>query len=1003
MPNKISQIKPPLGGLARKYSFQNQEDFTTYDTENVRPRDIDYLRLCVGSRPGLTRYATTGSGDGIRCNLLDSVTVKNNDRFDFWEDCFQFSDFSHYSQLANVTSGSLPTISDGRAVIPADTSTFYNLYTPAPSTFDATSAFRYGVELSSGNSEFTVGTKIRLYFRMASNDSAESHYLEVTYPSSSIARYRLYRITGGVTTTVGSLISDVSQRFSRFEIEISGTSFKFYHNSKLQLSTTLAVAVDATTPGLGFYATVPTGGTQLQIARIFIQFKRTSPFDLSRNRVVYASEGIIHREGFTGEFTESSALAHLASGNSVLSSAESGQKLFIMDDNVPVASGTDGILTATTFDAPSVSSWTGLLAGDHRSSFILLIDPLVRQPSSGLVNTKYYYRATSFSNAISGGYFGQNPTVTVSATNGTFTLSGTTDLTFSAGDGTADATMTFSSSASTPEARNTAVSNALENSFYDATSSVSNYAELSVSVSSTESPKTYTFILKNDLTTNGNSTTGNPVDIVTQYEIDAASSGNLTIHGGPSTTYNGVGWSLVRCPKVYDILADEEAAIASGTDGAITLTNTFDSATYSNWETTLAGKDITKYSVVVDGEAYPILSVAAGGGTLGIGTAPNGTGKTFSIRRNDALVRWRANRGFVPLGSMVARYQDRLVVAGMQSEPNNWAMSRQGDAFDFEYTDADVGAAVKGALQPAGKIYEPITALMPYNDDNFFFGCRNSLWILRGNPAGGGKIDNVSYKIGVMSRNAWCHGPMGELVWISRDGMWSTNPTCMECEPVQLSEKLPLEFNLNPEMFDVSMAYDQQAEGIHVYLTPKSSSLPTYVRHWFLHWPTKSFWPVSFGQKGLNPVMCKTVVAPSPRDSGVLMASFGGHIYRHENLSTQDEWYLGGESIDAYLEVGPLMLRESGYYRGVLRSLEIVMADYSGSTTWTLYKADTAESVAKSTTAFRTGTFSSGRNTSIIPLMGGGAWRMRIAGTGKWAFVGATAMISSYGKDKSLG
>ena len=200
------------------------------------------------------------------------------------------------------------------------------------------------------------------------------------------------------------------------------------------------------------------------------------------------------------------------------------------------------------------------------------------------------------------------------------------------------------------------------------------------------------------------------------------------------------------------------------------------------------------------------------------------------------------------------------------------------------------------------------------------------------------------------------------------------------------------------------MAYDVRERGVHVYLTPNvgtyaSSSIPTGVRHWFIHWDSKTFWPVTFSNREHHPVAAIRFNAISPIDSGVLIATFDSGIYRYATRAWSDDKRV----MNSYVNIGPMPIVNSPYHRGMIRTIDVVMGETSEDTTWELYEGGTAEEVATAATAFQTGTFTEGAQTTIAPLMGGSNWRMKISSSGPWAFASATAVISQLGKDRSYG
>ncbi len=77
MPREMT-IVPPIGGIARSSSYQNQHPYTCYDAVNVRGLDVHKERERIGSRPGMVKEFSQDLGGVIRMlgsvRYLDTVT-----------------------------------------------------------------------------------------------------------------------------------------------------------------------------------------------------------------------------------------------------------------------------------------------------------------------------------------------------------------------------------------------------------------------------------------------------------------------------------------------------------------------------------------------------------------------------------------------------------------------------------------------------------------------------------------------------------------------------------------------------------------------------------------------------------------------------------------------------------------------------------------------------------------------------------------------------------------
>lgn len=470
------------------------------------------------------------------------------------------------------------------------------------------------------------------------------------------------------------------------------------------------------------------------------------------------------------------------------------------------------------------------------------------------------------------------------------------------------------------------------------------------------------------------------------------------------TLRNGVALDSVQIGQEL-VIADYGDLRAAGNDGSIDSTGLQLSATgVSDW--TVLGIDVNTDVVIVsngtgsvDDQTYEIASIAAG--YVELASSAGGTGDcSYRIERalkkyiplTDTLEVLTATAGQVPSGNPIAcRFNNRLVLAGGAIAPHAWYMSRQGDVEDWDYSQGDAQAAVAGTTSEAGVPGAPITALAPHSDDYLIFGCRNSLWRMRGDPAFGGRLDVVSHEVGIVDRHAWCYGPAGELVFLSADGVYLLGPGGSGV-PKELSrDTLPRELlNVTPEAAKVSMIYDARDRGIHIYLYSLSSQ---GLKHWWLDWKRATFWPVALSDLSEPFVVCKCRGASS-FDSDVVLGCRDGYLRRFNSLSETDD----GDTYDSYVMLAPLPLGNTES-DGKLMRMDGVMARRSGPVTWMVATGDYYEELLYAETS-GIGTWEAGRNHTVRPQGRGQVWGLYVQGPGNrhWSFENIHAAVMSGGR-----
>lgn len=356
-------------------------------------------------------------------------------------------------------------------------------------------------------------------------------------------------------------------------------------------------------------------------------------------------------------------------------------------------------------------------------------------------------------------------------------------------------------------------------------------------------------------------------------------------------------------------------------------------------------------------------------------------------------------KGFIPVGCrIVARHMASLIWAGDPSAPQAFYLSRQGDAKDYDFSQEDDQAAYAGATGEIGRVPDPIVDVIPWYRRYTFLACRSSLHLLIDNPRKGGSVEEVSSNIGLAIPGAWCIGPNSELVFLSRDGLYITNTSCMECQPEALSRgKLPLELiDLSESQVEVAMAYDVRDQGVHIYLTYKHAR--SRVVHWWFDLTTKGFFPVNL-ETDFEPTAICYYPAVDAEDDCVLLAGRDGRIRRYRDFCESDD----GWEFESYVALGPFWVG-SAITDATLNSIRGCMAADSGDTHWFLFVGKSPEEVVDSyfadpPTPVVEGEFGAGFSRNWNPLRRAAAGIVKIVGTGTaWAMESISLISKQLGQ-----
>lgn len=294
---------------------------------------------------------------------------------------------------------------------------------------------------------------------------------------------------------------------------------------------------------------------------------------------------------------------------------------------------------------------------------------------------------------------------------------------------------------------------------------------------------------------------------------------------------------------------------------------------------------------------------------------------------------------------IVANWRERLVVGGDVANPHLWYMSASGDPTNWDYAATGAGAAVAATNMVNGELGQPIRAIVPHGDNWCLFGCTTSLYALHGDPLMGGQMIQLSSKVGIVGPRAWCKDPEGRIWFLSWDGLYTVGADGRG-DPIPVSrERLPQELcNVDWSINTVSLAFDIQHRGIHVYVTGATTS------YWWISRENETsrdmaFWPVAYPGSTFDVFYAhelRAFTAASPTDSLVLLGCRDGKVRIHDRAYTQDD----GVDIASFLDIGPFPLADDPGHDGKLLQLVMDLSGTSGGVVCGIKVGETAEDAA---------------------------------------------------------
>jgi hypothetical protein len=343
-----------------------------------------------------------------------------------------------------------------------------------------------------------------------------------------------------------------------------------------------------------------------------------------------------------------------------------------------------------------------------------------------------------------------------------------------------------------------------------------------------------------------------------------------------------------------------------------------------------------------------------------------------------------ASKGTIPTGcTFGCVYRDRLCLAGAD---NAIYLSRQGDFTDWNFGAdlQDTGRAIPFQLSEAGQVGSKTTALIPHMDKYLLCATASTLWVVSGDPAASGSLQNIHREVGIVQDTAWVK-VVNDVFFLAQHDLYKVNVSGEGLENLS-KDQIPEELHdLDTSAFTVTFGYDNDDPGLYLFVSSHQD--------WFFDLHGKGFWPNAF-HSGHHPTSVIEV------DGDLVLAGRDGCV---RTIGGDDD---DGEVIQSHLLIGPLPLADPSSYGRIL-SLHGALGEDSGSVTWNLITADTAENavenaklalglyqdgdtVGAAAMVQDSGTFTAGQNHLQRPHLRGIWVVIWLCSTDSWAFEAIT-------------
>ena len=343
----------------------------------------------------------------------------------------------------------------------------------------------------------------------------------------------------------------------------------------------------------------------------------------------------------------------------------------------------------------------------------------------------------------------------------------------------------------------------------------------------------------------------------------------------------------------------------------------------------------------------------------------------------NAMESWTASAGSLPVSGvhyprLICTWRGRTVQSGILSDPHNWFMSKVNDPRDWDYgatVSAIMAVAGNQTNSTTGMPADVITCLLPYNDNILFLGLDHTIARVDGDPMSGGQIQVVSDTVGMAWGRPFCRDPFGGIYFVSSRGPVYRMAPSGQLERISQAIDYKLD-NLDLGQYVCRMAWDDRAQGAHLFLTPLNKDWETI--HYWYDARNGAWWPDVFKNLNHNPKAVYLFDGDNPEDRKLLLGSWDGYIRAFDPLLKEDDGY----AIESRVLIP--FPQAKGNVPYTIKDLQAVFAGDSDPLTYGIQVGSHAEEAQKAT-ASKTGTFRGGRNRSEMVRRHGHAAYLKLS------------------------
>ncbi len=324
----------------------------------------------------------------------------------------------------------------------------------------------------------------------------------------------------------------------------------------------------------------------------------------------------------------------------------------------------------------------------------------------------------------------------------------------------------------------------------------------------------------------------------------------------------------------------------------------------------------------------------------------------------DQVTDWiSTSAGSIPSGARLGMvYNGRMMLAGFEDNPSFYAMSAKDDARNWDMSPpiALSTQAITGPLAPAGLVPGTVTVLGEWTEDVGVIGSDHEIWLMRGDPMAGGRIDKVVPNMGMaFGRRNWALSTKNVGYFVNDDGQFCRWIAGQLPEPISEGRVDDSFRAINLSTYMPYLVYDRRQRGVWVFLVPYAATHAVTVEMYFFceevngwalqHGPQGpqmvpapgSFWPINFATAADQPVSSYWRDGDDPDDRQMLIGTSGGQVLEMSGSYDDDD----GTDIDQQAVIGPLIGQQAPWFSD-FTAYEVTLADELGGATLLVHSYD---------------------------------------------------------------